>query len=427
MGIIFLLLLRRRRERARRLAHESFGNLGPASGIWGRRGGHTSTPSGEAFLGGYFNRAENRQSKHFFSRMFAFAAPARNLATNLREKGQSNKNAPQWEIVDEMHEKPAGRGEGGFLPPLERLPSISPIGEMMNVPAVPLVASDPFTDSAVAKPADRPFAAYAQAARPSTPLEEDPFWDPNDLLPPALRLSKLRKGASSAQSSPRAVQKDMPVVDVEEPPNSALYGAGIEPLPRDPFADSGIIDGNASQTTFGRPGTGGSQESAGSGTKSITTSLKNTSSTAVQQQSFQLRAPSPLPEMKSVRASVPDIFDYRPESIEESNHRSWVTQPGWTSNARDSSFSSTAASVAEAVPDLPPHFQPYSGEIVRPDSMGVSSIRSSSNYSGMGVDDVSARKQEGVLATLREESGSPESAWTMRSTESEYLVYGSAV
>lgn len=336
--LIIFILLRRRRERARaRLAHESFG---PGVRSASSQSRHAPSPSGVAFLPGFLHgsnrsaRSSNdsvRDGPGFFTRARTLFTPRR---FGMGEKGIGMDQ--QWEIMNEkptdVYERGLGDGEGSFLPPPGR--AVSPIAPFPfmssatsthspsnsggNVSMNPF--SDPSSERAVT-PVERAKAGTPVPGSTPVPRADDPFWDPEDLLPPALRLSALQKETAAKKAAAAASSSSVPASGSDGvAPAFGFAGVGaysasssdakrnitspsdlMGPLPSDPFADPGIV-----ASASGPP----SNASQGSKDK--------------------------LP-MK-----MPDIFDFRASGMSDSGadaeaaregYTSWVSQPGWASRS----------------------------------------------------------------------------------------------
>ena len=394
MIAFFLLRRRRDRERTRALAHESFGpGIIPRSGSSQSR--HAPSPSLVAFLGIGRSRSrgsnyddDDEENRGFFGRIRGMLAPRRKEDA-MREKGIEHIR----EKPAEVYERSLGVGDGSFLPPLAPVRSISPLAPFGATPDsdANVNVADPFLDPppklvmaaegararapspALPPSIPIPHPAPVPTQKEQSPRPDDPFWDPDDLLPPALRLSALKKQTAAWKASakptttttissssgttagsvmtnasavPSSVSRGMERADETRMPSPGL-------IPQDPFADPGMqLDRDENKN--------------------------NTS--------------SPSEEDKSV--IIPDIFDYRASTGssdvgagpggERDGYNSWVSQPGWTRSVRSSTTSSSSSSAPQVIPPLPLGSRStYSSD--GPSSMSSSSVLASSIGSGVGI------------------------------------------
>ncbi|KAL5526182.1 hypothetical protein ACEPAG_7521 [Sanghuangporus baumii] len=404
--VVAFFLLRRRRERARvrALAHESFGpGIPPRSGSSQSR--HAPSPSHVAFLGIGRSRSqgsnydddaddgENRGLGAFFARARGALVPRKENV--LREKGIEHIR----EKPAEVYEQGLNDGDGSFLPPLAPVRALSPLppfgGVSSNAEATGNVnaSANPFLDaptsnsvtpveigrarapSTVLVPAANavPIAVPPAIPNDTAPRPDDPFWDPEDLLPPALRLSALKKQTaawkaspanstgSQSGSGPSSIMTNASVVvppglnKMERTSNTSSFIPGL--VPHDPFADPGMqpdLD------------------------------LRDQAASSVEGEDKPM--------------VMPDIFDYRasttssdvgPAGGEREGYTSWLSQPGWARSVRSSMSTSSSASVprqAEVVPPLPAgSTRAYSYSSDGRLSMSGSSVLASSVGSGVGI------------------------------------------
>ncbi|OCB92191.1 hypothetical protein A7U60_g431 [Sanghuangporus baumii] len=417
--VIAFFLLRRRRERARvrALAHESFGPGIPRSGS--SQGRHAPSPSRVAFLGIGRSRSqgsnyddddgENRGFGAFFARVRGALAPRKENV--LREKGVERIR----EKPVEVYERGLDDGDGSFLPPLAPIRALSPLPPFGgvsssnvevtgNVNAVANPFLDPYASNSAApveigrarapSPSQVPAANVVPVVAPpaaqndTAPRPDDPFWDPEDLLPPALRLSALKKQTAAWKASPSnstgpqsesgsssittnasvVVPPGLNKVDRTNDTSSVSPRLGL--VPHDPFADPGM---------------------------QLNLDLRN-------------QAASPA-EVEDKPVVMPDIFDYRASTTssdvgavggEREGYTSWVSQPGWARSVRSSTSTSSFASVphqAKVVPPLPAgSTSAYSSSSDGPFSMSGSSVLASSVGSGIGIN-VDAASNSSLKAT----------------------------
>lgn len=217
---IFTVLQRRRRnlDRAAR-AHESFGpGVGPRQARGGSGGRHASRPSVLPFLGGLRRSEDSNESgarAGVFSRLGGMFQRGNKVQLDASSASNAEKGLGFGAGMD--NEKALGTAGLSAYGPGQHLPPVD-----IDV-ATPLLDSDPFADShstefipALPPPSSlgfaqrqvnnvlvAPFAERQMAApAPAVPVApKDPFWSSEDLLPPAMRTSDIKRVTAAAAAA----------------------------------------------------------------------------------------------------------------------------------------------------------------------------------------------------------------------------------
>lgn len=265
MFLVALLLIRRRRNHDRLArAHESFGpGISPKRAKNGGR--HAPRPSALPFLGALRRSGDtvSGTSGRSIGSRLAIAIPGRRekepFSASDREKGLSGEVA---------NEKTYGNsnafGSGQYLPPVD-----------LDI-STPLLDSDPFADShsTTILPTLLPHVSFESqhkdtgypvpAPAPQTvlpvqlrvvPDPDDPFWTPDDLLPPAMRTSEIRRATAAAAAALTSVDTGK-----DTDTDSLSSDITVKARPQtDPFAD----DETPRPALIDEPGTPGQRSETG--------------------------------------------------------------------------------------------------------------------------------------------------------------------
>lgn len=288
--LILFVLCRRKRERARvrAIAHESFGNFGLLEQAGGARSqirGHASTPSGVAFLS---------EKNEDIGGVKGFIAKVGRLGSKPRiDQDSEAQQVPQWQDFNVTNEKPLERSTSAdqFLPN-NVIPQLSPLA---------ISGNDPFADNYGKMSTRDDLPGDSSQTEPQPIVTNDPFWDPEDLLPPALRLSALKKKAAENRSD-----KSTPTTN--DGTNSSTDSVPSS-NPKNPFADP-VSESEPAGHLLDEPDFHNSEKT------------------------FSLNP-------KDVPVLMPDIFEMthnssnsiiQADAIAREGYASWVSQRHWSTN-----------------------------------------------------------------------------------------------